>query len=92
MKGVTITGKLKHVGRLILGMFLVKVWDYERIIHFFSSTSNYNERKTFFQINRMLEIDYNIYSCDKISVMSEYCKYKDDFESCPFYPNITRFC
>jgi len=92
MKDATKTGNMKNIGRMILGMFLVKVWEYDRIIQFFSHTSNYNERKTFFQINNMLEKDYNIYSCDNISIMSKYCKYKDDFEKCPFYPNITRFC
>ena len=84
--------QMDNSGRMILGLFLVKIWDYDRIAGFFSKMVNYNERKTFFQINNMLERDYNIYSCDNISTMSGYCKYKDDFKKCPFYPNITRFC
>lgn len=92
MKDATMTDKMRNVGRMILGMFLVKVWDYDKVVQFYSRMSNYNERKTFFQINNMMEKDYNIYSCDNISVMSEYCHYKDDFDKCPFYPNITRFC
>jgi len=92
MKGVIMTGKLKHIGRLILGIFLVKIWDYEKILKFFGETLNYNERKTIFQIDTMLERGYNVHNCTTISTTSEYCQYKDDFEKCPFYPNITRFC
>lgn len=83
-----MTGECDHEQRLFLSMFLVKVWDINRINRFFSKMfGDYNEGYTLYQLKFLLHKNYKVYGCDRIKDMV-CCKYIMNMQSCPFFPSL----
>lgn len=77
-------GELEHSWRVVIAIFLLKTWGYERTKKLFELfASDYDERKTEYQLKYIGNKGYKCYSCKKLKLMG-ICEY-DDLKECAFY-------
>lgn len=80
-------GELDHYWRLALATFLLRARGYEDTLKLMAYASDYNERKTKYQLDYIVRRRLKVYSCDKMIDMG-ICPYKDNPKRCPFYPSL----
>lgn len=78
------TGELEHMWRVVISLYLLKAWGYERTFKLFEEFANdFNARKTEYQLNFLREKGYYCYSCSKLKQLG-ICVF-DEQSSCAFY-------
>lgn len=89
MKRIMESGELDNDERLLLGIYLTKVWDSERIMNFFKNTAgDFNSGRTGYNIRYLNQKNYEPYACSRIKNLG-LCKYKNG--GCPYFPNMGAF-